>query len=119
MKFDDVRRQFRHENTFVVNQFNVLLDDLLLFANDENNAAFFGTFQAPDNEDMLIIRQSYENLMPFVVEIESGQHDIYCYDFEQVSQPQVVTFSDHAIVNRWDSVQDFINWLEIAISKAR
>lgn len=112
MNFDELKNTFKDNSRPILNDFFDFLDKLSLVANAKNNEVFFSDFQLPSNQDMNFIENSYDSFIPFLVESASGQYDIYCYDFEQEACPAVAVFSDHAVVNRWDSVPDFLSWLE-------
>lgn len=119
MNFDELKNEYKSNSSPILNDFYVFLDKLTLVVNAKNNEVFFRNFQLPNNQDIKLIEQSYDNFIPFFVESASGQHDIYCYDFEQEACPAVAIFSDHAVVNRWDSIPDFLNWLECMTSAGR
>ena len=95
-----------------MNDFFGFLEKLSLVVNSKNGQMFFCNFKLPSGRDISIVRESYDFFIPFLIESASGQHDIYCYDFEQQRYPTIAVVSDHAVVNRWNSVPDFLAWLE-------
>lgn len=112
MKFDEIKDALKNNSCPTLNEFFIFLDKLSLVVNTKNNEVFFSSFQLPSKQDMDLIEHAYGCSIPFVVESESGQRDIYCYDLEQEAYPTVAVFSDHAFVKRWDSIPDFLSWLD-------
>jgi hypothetical protein len=100
MNFDEFKELLRDSHHSISEDFFMFLDDLSSMTNHEGNEVFFRNFQFPSNQDMKLIDDVAGGLVPFIVESTIGQHDIYCFDFEQVGNPTVAVFSDHAIVNR-------------------
>jgi hypothetical protein len=111
MKFDDFKFIDKYRNLHIFIEFSDFIKKLDSFMNIKNNQFFLNGFQFPSDEDVELIENGYDCLIPFMVEITNGQHDIYCYDFEEKSSPQIVVFSDHSIVNKWSSVSEFFFWL--------
>jgi hypothetical protein len=104
MKFDDFEFIDKYRSLPIFNDFLKKVGSLM---NIKNNQIFLNDFQFPSDEDIEFIENSYDCLIPFMVEVTNGQHDIYCYDFEEKSSPQIVVFSDHSIVNKWSLASDF------------
>lgn len=50
-----------------------------------------------------------EGLLPFMTLKQSSWTDVYSVDFS-TTPPSVVVWSDHAIVERWDSLDRFLEW---------
>jgi hypothetical protein len=117
--FDEFKCAVKNNNYPFFGDFSTFLDDLSLVINDSRDKEFFRNFRLPNSHDMALIQSSYDSLVPFIVESASGQHDIYCYDFEQEAYPEVAVFSDHAIVKRWKSTPDFISWFSRVANEHR
>jgi len=116
MNFDQLRVALQDNNRPIPDGFSFFLDKVSLVVNNKDNDAFFSNFHLPSSQDINLIEHLYNSLMPFIVESVSEQHDIYCYEFEQEAYPKVVVFSDHALVNKWDSVSEFLSWLAIRVA---
>jgi hypothetical protein len=59
-----------------------------------------------------------KSLLPFMVIEEPSWPDVYAFDFSS-SPPAVVVWSDHAIVERWDSFDAFLRWTRESTSGQR
>jgi len=110
MNFDQFKRVVKNGDQAIFTDFSVFLDKLSLMTIAKKGHFFPDCFQLPSSEDINLIESSYDCLIPFIVESTGGQRDIYCYDFKQKSCPKVAVFADHSIVNRWDSVPEFLSW---------
>ena len=79
-------------------------------ANSQSRNCRFGT---PTKSDVLAWWESGmpRNLVPVVIEKNDALVDYYCLNLEHGSP--VVVFCDHAIVNCWDTVDEFITWLTV------
>lgn len=51
-------------------------------------------------------------LIPFFIEPQETQTDYYCFDTVDDS---VVVYADHAIVFRWSSYAEYMDWIETRI----
>ena len=51
-----------------------------------------------------------EGLLPFMTIEQSAWSDVYAFDFSTVP-PSVVVWADHAIVERWDGFDRFLQWM--------
>ena len=119
MNFDGLKCTLENRRGPILTDFLIFLDQLSLVVNDKKNAMFFTNFQCPSNQDIKLIEHSYDSQIPFFIESTNGQHDIYCYDFEDEAYPKIAIFSDHSFVNKWDSVSDFLTWLDRMASTKR
>jgi hypothetical protein len=87
-------------------------DQVSLIINAKSGNSFFTGLQPPGMEDVNFIKKSYDDLIPFFVDVANGQRDIYCYDFQIKAYPTVVVFSGDGFVNKWNSVSHFLSWLD-------
>jgi hypothetical protein len=111
MNFDELKISICQKNISIAGEFSNFLDELSLTIHGRNMKNFFSSFDIPSVQDRSLIEDLSDYLIPFIVEKRGGQHDIYCYDFEQSEHPKVVVFADHAFVNEWDSATKFLIWL--------
>jgi hypothetical protein len=111
MNFDELQLPITNSSgETICSELVIFLNKLSLIVNDENTQYYFNNFQLPSNVDQNLIKNSYDYLFPFIVESIDAQHDIYCYDFGRDACPKVVVFADHSIVNKWNSVSEFLSW---------
>ena len=63
-----------------------------------------------DGEVMCAKEKLPEDFVPFMVVEEKSWPDVYAFDSS--SKPaSIVVWSDHAVVERWDSFEDFLRWI--------
>ena len=51
-----------------------------------------------------------DGLLPFMTVQEPSWPDVYAFDFSS-TPAAVVVWSDHAIVERWQDFESFLNWI--------
>lgn len=100
----------------VFHEFLIFLDALSLIAIHAEIEPDSSSFQLPSNLDRDFVENSYECLIPFLVESAIGQHDVYCYDYEQKSSPKVLVVTEDAVVKKWASISEFLLWMNAQTS---
>lgn len=109
MNFNCIKDTLARRELAVSQPCSVFLDELATRINEERGDFLPANFSLPANEDINSI-EGYDNLIPFLVDVSDDNRDIYCYEFEQDEDSAVVVFCDHAIVQRWNSVTEFLDW---------
>ncbi len=111
MNFEPCKTQQNGIPETVFHEFLLFLDKLSLVPINTEIEPNSSGFQLPSNVDRDFVENSYEFLIPFLVESAIGQRDIYCYDFEQKSCPKVLVVTEDAVVKKWDSISEFLFWM--------
>ncbi len=52
-----------------------------------------------------------EDVMPFLIDVQNGFEDYYCFDIENSeNRNRVTVFSQDAVVFEWENYDDFLQW---------
>ncbi|WP_338849540.1 hypothetical protein V8J88_10965 [Massilia sp. W12] len=66
----------------------------------------------PENFHDFLSNFKKNELLPFMVEIQSQGIDYYCFKSDNSHSPGMISvYSDDAVVHNWANVDDFIHWL--------